>query len=315
MTLHYKKEDIIAAYERVRQRIHKTPVLTSALINEMAETKLYFKCENLQKARSFKIRGATNAILQLSEDEKKKGVVTHSSGNFAQALALAARDLFVPAYIVMPDNAPRVKVDAVKAYGAEIRYCKNTQAERVRAMEEWQQETGATFLHPYDNPHVILGQSSCAYELLNQVSELDNIVSPVGGGGLISGTALTTSFFSPNTNVFAAEPKGADDAWHSFNYGKIFPSENPQTIADGLLTSLGEYTFPVIRKLVRDIYTVTDEEIIEAMKIVWTRMKIIIEPSSATTLAVILKHKAQFRDQKTALIISGGNVDLNRLPF
>lgn len=315
MDLPYKKTDITAAYSRVKKSIHETPVMTSALINEMAEGQLYFKCENLQKAGSFKIRGATNAVLQLPEAERNKGVVTHSSGNFAQALALAARNLFVPAYIVMPENAPKVKVDAVRAYGAEIRFCENTQEQRISTMEQWQKETGATFLHPYDNADVILGQSTCAYELFDQVKKLDNIVSPVGGGGLISGTALSASFFSPETKVYAAEPKGADDAWHSFTHGEIYPSKNPQTIADGLLTSLGELTFPVIRQLVSDIYTVTDEEIVQAMKLVWTRMKIIIEPSSATTLAVVLKNKEHFRNQKTALIVSGGNVDINRLPF
>lgn len=315
MTLNYNKIDLEDAYTRIQGSIHKTPVLSSSLINEIAEADLYFKCENFQRAGSFKIRGATNAIMQLTDAERKKGVITHSSGNFAQALALAARNLFTPAYIVMPENAPKVKVEAVKAYGAEIRFCKNTQDERTRTMEQWQKDSGATFLHPYDNTDVILGQSTCAYELLTQVHDLDNIISPVGGGGLVSGTALSASFFSSKTKVYAAEPAGADDAWHSFTYGKIFPSTNPHTIADGLLTSLGEHTFPVIRKFVSDIITVTDEEIIQAMKLIWTRMKIIIEPSSATTLAAVFKHKEHFKGQKTALILSGGNVDVNRLPF
>ena len=315
MELPYIKEDLIKAYDRVKPHIHKTPVLSSKLINEIAGCELYFKCENFQKAGSFKIRGATNAILQLSEEEQQKGVVTHSSGNFAQALALAARNLSIPAYIVMPENAPKVKVDAVRGYGAEIRFCINKQEERERTMREWQQETGASFLHPYDNRNVILGQSTCGYELIEEVPDLDNIISPVGGGGLISGVALAAKFFSSNTKVYAAEPTGADDAQRSLKDGKIYPSVNPNTIADGLLTSLGEHTFPVIQSLVKDIFTVTDEEIIEAMKLTWTRLKVIIEPSSATTLAVILKNKAIFANQKNALIISGGNVDLNNLPF
>jgi threonine dehydratase len=315
MDLEYNNQELAEAYSRVKTHIHKTPVLSSSIINEIAGCELYFKCENFQKAGSFKIRGATNAILQLTKEEQQKGVVTHSSGNFAQALALAARDLNIPAYIVMPENAPTVKVDAVRGYGAEIRFCINKQEERERTMREWQDETGASFLHPYDNQNVILGQSTCGYELINEIVDLDTIISPVGGGGLISGVALAAKFFSPNTKVFAAEPIGADDAQRSFRDGKIYPSVNPDTIADGLLTSLGEHTFPVIRSLVKDIFTVSDEEIVKAMKLVWTRMKIIIEPSSATTLAVVLKNKTIFANKRTALIISGGNVDLNKLPF
>lgn len=315
ISLPYEEKDLLQAYNRVQPHIHKTPVLFSTIINEIAGCELFFKCENFQKAGSFKIRGASNAILQLNSDEQQKGVVTHSSGNFAQALALAARNLNIPAYIVMPDNAPKVKVEAVRGYGAEIRFCINKQEEREKTMREWQSETGATFLHPYNNQQVILGQSTCGYELIHEIPDLDNIISPVGGGGLISGVALAAKFFSPNTKVYAAEPTGADDAQRSFKDGKIYPSINPNTIADGLLTSLGEHTFPVIRSLVKDIFTVTDAEIIEAMKLVWTRMKIIIEPSSATTLAVVLKNKPIFANQKNALIISGGNVDLNKLPF
>lgn len=315
MILPYAEKDVLEAYKRVHTHIHKTPVLSSKLINEIAGCELFFKCENFQKAGSFKIRGATNAILQLSKEDQKKGVVTHSSGNFAQALALAARNLNIPAYIVMPENAPKVKVEAVRGYGAEIRFCINKQEERERTMWEWQKETGAAFLHPYDNQKVILGQSTCGYELIQEISDLDNIISPVGGGGLISGVALAAKFFSANTTVFAAEPAGADDAQRSFRDGKIYPSVNPDTIADGLLTSLGEHTFPIIQALVNDVLTVTDEEIVEAMKLVWTRMKILIEPSSATTLAVVLKNKTIFANKKNALIISGGNVDLNKLPF
>ncbi len=315
MTLPYTENDLHAAYNRVKNKIHKTPVLSSKLINEIAGCEVFFKCENFQKAGSFKIRGATNAILQLSEDEQKKGVVTHSSGNFAQALALAARNLNIPAYIVMPENAPQVKVDAVKGYGAEIKFCVNTQQQREETMEKWQSETGATFLHPYDNQHVILGQSTCLYEALSQVNEPDCVVSPVGGGGLVSGTALTAKYLLPNAKVYAAEPKGADDAWHSFKNGRIYPSENPQTIADGLLTSLGEHTFPVIQELLSDILIVTDEEIIQAMKLIYTRMKIVIEPSSATTLAAVLKNKNYFQNQRMLLIVSGGNVELSKLPF
>ncbi|MFO7862638.1 MAG: threonine/serine dehydratase [Salinivirgaceae bacterium] len=315
MATHYLVDDINGAYKRVKDHVHQTPILTSTIIDDLAGAKLYFKCENFQRAGSFKIRGATNAILQLTPEEQKRGVITHSSGNFAQALAYAARQMNIPAFIVMPENAPKVKVDAVKGYGAQIRFCKNTQKIREATMQEWQNETGASFLHPYDNRNVILGQSTCGYEILQQVETPNSIVVPVGGGGLISGTALTAHFLSPKTRVYAAEPKGADDAWHSFHHNKIFPSEKPNTIADGLLTSLGEHTFPIIQKHVKDVLLVTDEEIIEAMRLVWTRMKIIIEPSSATTLAAVLKNKSLFLNQKVVLLVSGGNVDVNKLPF
>lgn len=315
MNLPYSKTDVENASRRVFPYVHKTPVLTSRLINDIVEGELYFKCENFQKAGSFKIRGATNAILQLSKDQQSKGVITHSSGNFAQALAFAAKNMGVAAYIVMPENAPQVKVDAVKGYGAEIRFCESTQAQRESTMHQWQAETDATFLHPYDNKDVILGQSTCAYEIFKEVEDLDNIIAPVGGGGLVSGTALSTYFCSPSTKIYAAEPEGANDAWRSFMHGEIFPSIHPNTIADGLLTSLGEHTFPIIQKLVSDILIITDEEIIDAMKLIWTRMKIIVEPSSATTLAAVLRNKKLFADKKTAIILSGGNADVNKLPF
>lgn len=308
----YTYQQLEQAYLKVSPHLHYTPILTSSIINEISGAELYFKCENLQKAGSFKIRGAMHAMLQLSEQQLKNGVVTHSSGNFAQALALAAKKLNVPAYIVMPENAPLVKVDAVKNYGAQIRFCKNTEAERHGTMEKWQKETNATFVHPYNNRNVILGQSTCAYEITEQIKNLDCIISPVGGGGLISGTSLAAYFKSPETKVYGAEPTGANDAWLSFTHGYIFPSDNPNTIADGLLTALGSETFPVIRQLVSDIFTVTDQEIIEAMQLIWTRMKIIAEPSSATTLAVVLKNKQHFSNKKIALIVSGGNVDVSK---
>lgn len=311
----YTIENIEQAHQEVAPHIHKTPILTSRIINQISGAELYFKCENLQKAGSFKIRGATNAVLQLTEKERKRGVVTHSSGNFAQALAYAAKKMNIPAYIVMPENAPSVKVSAVKGYGAQIKFCKNSQAQREATMQRWQKETGAAFLHPYNQRNVILGQSTCAYEMIEQVPDLDGIISPVGGGGLISGTALTAHFKRPGTKVYGAEPTGADDAQKSFRKGRIFPSENPNTIADGLLTSLGNETFPVIQKHVSDIFTVTDDEIVEAMRLIWTRMKIVVEPSSATTLAVVLRNNTYFAGKKVTLILSGGNVDLNNLPF
>lgn len=308
-------DDIRSAYHRIKPFIHRTPVLTSRQINMIFGSELFFKCENFQKAGAFKFRGATNAILQLSDYQKKKGVVTHSSGNHAAALALAASMNGVKASIVMPDTAPAVKVNAVKGYGATITFCKPTLQSREDNAKRIMEETGAVMIHPYDNFNVICGQGTAALELLEEIPALDIIVAPVGGGGLLSGTSTTVKNILPDTKVIGAEPQNANDAWKSFNTGILTPSVNPVTIADGLLTSLSELTFSIIRKNVDEIMIVSEKSIIDCMLLVWERMKIIIEPSSATVLGVIKENADYFRGKKTGLIISGGNVDLLRLPF
>lgn len=307
--------DIVEAHQRIRPYIHNTPVLTSQLLNELFEARLFFKCENFQKAGSFKSRGAVNAILTLPKESLQNGVATHSSGNFAQALARAAAILGVPAYIVMPNNAPQVKVDAVKGYGGEITFCTPTLADREKTILEVINRTGATEIHPYDNYDIIAGQGTSTKELVEDIDDLDIILCPVGGGGLISGTALSAAYFSPKTKVIACEPLGADDAFRSFIAGRIIPSTNPDTIADGLLTSLGQRNFPIIQEYVNEIVTVTEDSIITAMKLIYERMKIIVEPSSAVTLAAIVENKVEISKSKVGLIISGGNVDLKKIPF
>jgi len=307
--------DIQSAYERIKPYIHNTPVLTSQLLNDHFGCELFFKCENFQKVGAFKFRGATNAVLSLSYEERAKGVVTHSSGNHAAALALAARMNGVKAYIVMPENAPGVKKNAVAGYGASITFCKPTQQAREDATRIIMEKTGATLVHPYDNFNVICGQGTAALELLVERDDLDVIIAPIGGGGLMSGTSLYVKGISNSVQVIGAEPAKADDAFRSFATGKLFPSVNPLTVADGLLTSLSELTFSIIRRKVDAIYTVKEESIIECMLLVWERMKIVIEPSSATVLAVVKENPGVFRGRKTGLIISGGNVDFRNLPF
>lgn len=309
------KQDLIDSRRRIELYINNTPILTSSMMNEMTGCEVFFKCENFQKVGAFKYRGASNAILKLSAEELAKGVATHSSGNHAQALALAAKVQGVKAYIVMPQTAPQVKVDAVKGYGAEITFCEPTLQAREDTLAQVVKDTGATEIHPFDNDDVIAGQSTAAQELLAEVDNLDIIMAPVGGGGLLSGTALAVHYFSPNTQVIAAEPEGADDAYRSFKSGILTPSVEPKTIADGLLTSLSERTFHIIQKFVKDIYTVDEEEIIQAMKLTWERMKIVIEPSSAVPIAALFKHKKALAGKRVGIIISGGNVDLEKLPF
>lgn len=309
------KETIENTHERIKPFIHNTPVLTCQAIDEIAQANIYFKCENFQKIGAFKFRGATNALLSLSNEEKQNGVVTHSSGNHAQALALAAKMNDSKAYIVMPENAPAVKRNAVLGYGAEVITCKPTLQAREETSEKVMQETGATFIHPYNDYRIIAGQATSAKELIETTDKLDYIIAPVGGGGLLSGTSLSAHYFSPNTKVIATEPEGADDAYRSFKGKALVPSENPNTICDGLLTSLGTKTFDIILKHVHDIYTTNDEEIIAAMRLVWERMKIIIEPSSAVTLAIVIKNPQVFAGSKIGIIFSGGNVDLGKLPF
>jgi threonine dehydratase len=307
--------DIQSAYKRIRPFILRTPVLTSQQLNRIFECDLFFKCENFQKVGAFKFRGATNAVLSLSEDQKKHGVVTHSSGNHAAALALAARMNDIKAFIVMPENAPSVKRDAVAGYGAEITFCQPTLQAREETCRSIMEKEGATLIHPYDNFQVICGQGTASLELLEEKSDLDIIIAPVGGGGLMSGTSTCVKGISNKIKVIGAEPLNANDAWKSFKTGILTPSVNPVTVADGLLTSLSELTFSIIRKNVDDILTIREESIISSMKLVWERMKIIIEPSSATVLAVIKENPGFFRGKKIGLIISGGNVDLKRLPF
>lgn len=307
--------DIRSAHKRIGPFIHKTPVLTSQQLNKIFGCELFFKCENFQKVGAFKFRGATNAVLLLDEEQKKNGVVTHSSGNHAAALTLAAKMNNIRAFIVMPENAPSVKKNAVEGYGAEISFCKPTLQAREETCRQIMEREGAALVHPYDNFNVICGQGTAALELLGEVNNLDIVVAPVGGGGLLSGTSACVRGISSSVAVIGAEPLNANDAWKSFRTGVIVPSVHPQTVADGLLTSLSELTFSIIRKNVDDIFTAKEESIISSMKLVWERMKIIIEPSSATALAIVKENLEFFRNKRVGLIISGGNVDLNHLPF
>jgi len=309
-TLPISAQEIENAHERISPFIHKTPVLTNKTLDEQYGVSLFFKCENFQKVGAFKARGAMNAVLSLREGEKKNGVATHSSGNHGQALAWAARQMGMPAYIVMPSNSPNVKVAAVRGYGAEVILCEPTLQAREETLEAVVARTNAHFVHPYNNYPVITGQATCAKELLGQVENLDFIFSPVGGGGLLSGTALSAHYFAKNTRVFGCEPEMANDAFHSFQEGKIIPSVNPNTIADGLKTSLGDKTFPIIHQLVEGIITVSEEEIIAAMRLVWERMKIVVEPSAAVSLASLLNRKEEFSGKRVGIIFTGGNVDL-----
>ncbi len=303
------------ALKRIEPFIHRTPVLKSILLNQMVDANLFFKCENFQKAGAFKSRGATNAIFSLSESETDNGVCTHSSGNHAAALSRAAALRNIKAYIVMPDNSSKVKIDAVRQYGGEITFCKPNLASREETLQEVQQKTGAIEIHPYNDYRIIAGQATAALEMIQDTGPFDIIMAPVGGGGLLSGTSLSAAYFSSGCKVIAAEPKGADDAYRSFTARKFIPSENPLTIADGLLTSLGSLTFPLILEYVDDIQTVSEESIIRAMQLIWQRMKIIVEPSSAVPFAAILENQDLFKGKKVGIIISGGNVDLSKLPW
>jgi len=307
--------DIRKAAERIEKYIHHTPVFTSRSINEITGAELYFKSENLQKVGAFKFRGACNAVFSLDDDVLSNGVATHSSGNHAAALALAARVKGIDSFIVMPENAPEIKKKAVAGYGAKITFCEPTLEARETTLAEVVRDTSATVIHPYNNFDVICGQGTCALEILEEIKGPDIVMAPVGGGGLISGTAITVKNLSPLTKVYGTEPAGADDAYRSFKSGKLIPSVNPVTIADGLLTSLGELNFSIITKYVDDIFTVSEKSIVEAMRLVWERMKLVIEPSSAVPLAAVLENPEIFKDKKVAIILSGGNVDLAKLPF
>jgi len=308
-------QDVEAAYERIKHLVHHTPVFTSQSINKMTGGTLFFKCENFQKVGAFKFRGACNAVLTLPGEVAARGVATHSSGNHAAALALAAKIQGLKAFIVMPENAPEIKKRAVAGYGAEITFCEPTLQAREEMLRKVINKTGATEIHPYNDFQVISGQGTVARELIMDYGSFDHILVPVGGGGLMSGTAIASRHLSPACKVIACEPAGADDAWRSFREKKLIPSENPKTIADGLLTSLGKRTFAIMLKNVDHIVTVPEKKIIEAMRMIWERMKIIVEPSSAVPLAAILDHQIDMKEKKTGIILSGGNVDLDHLPF
>jgi threonine dehydratase len=308
-------QDIQEAHELIEGQVHRTPVLTSQSINEITGGKLFFKCENFQKVGAFKFRGASNAVLSLGKNQLLKGVCTHSSGNHAAALALAARMRGIPAYIVMPDNAPAIKKKAVESYGGRITYCQPTLESREQTLLEIADKTGAKEIHPYNNFQVICGQGTAAKELIEDAGNFDIILCPVGGGGLLSGTAISARALSPNGLVIAAEPEGADDAYRSFHAKMLVPSINPKTIADGLLTSVGELNFRIIQRKTDEIVTVSDRAIIRAMRMIWERMKIIVEPSAAVPLAAILENKVDVNGKRVGIILSGGNVDLENLPF
>ena len=311
------KEKIERAHKRISKGIHNTPVLTSQSIDKISGCRIYFKCENFQKIGAFKMRGALNAILSFDKKDIEKGFVTHSSGNHAQAVALSSKICNTKSYIIMPKDAPKIKIEAVKSYGAEVILCENNERARISQCNKILERTGANFIHPYDNYDVILGQATCAKELYEDknIPRLDNIICPVGGGGLASGTIKATEFFSPETKVVLSEPENASDAHDSFNQKKLIPVKNPNTIADGLKTSLSKKTFNIIVSGTEEIITVSEAEIINSMKIIWERLKIICEPSCSLPLAAILKNKSKFRNKSVGIILTGGNIDLSNIPF
>ena len=313
--MNFNKEDILLSHKRIASWIHNTPVLTSGSINQISGADLFFKCENFQKIGAFKMRGALNAVLSTSKENSQKGFVTHSSGNHAQAVALSSKIANTKAYIVMPKGAPKIKIKAVKGYGAEVTLCENNERSRTDTCEKIINKTGANFIHPYDNDKVILGQSTCSKELYDEIEKLDYVIPPVGGGGLASGTILSTFFFSKSTKVILAEPEKANDAYISFNSKKLIPVSKPDTIADGLKTSLSEKTFDIIMDGTDEIITVSEEEIINAMRMIWERLKVVCEPSCSLPLAAVLKNKEKFKNKRVGLILTGGNVDLSNLPF
>ncbi|RED94065.1 threonine ammonia-lyase [Marinoscillum furvescens] len=305
--------------KRAHQRISKitldTPVLTSQTINEMAGCEVYFKCENFQKVGSFKMRGAANMILGFRSEERTNGFATHSSGNHAQAVALAAKLAGSKAYVVMPKNSAQVKINATKDYGADVILCEPNEQSRISTCDQVIAETGAIFVHPFDDYRIIAGQATAAKELMEDVPGLHTIMTPVGGGGLAAGTALAAQYIDPNVEVVLGEPKKADDTFKSLQANKIIPVKNPDTIADGLRTSIGARNFEIIQKYVKEVVTVSEKEIIDAMRTIWERMKIIIEPSCAVPFAALLKEKEKYTGKKVGIILTGGNVDLSNLPF
>jgi len=308
-------DDMLAAHERIKPYIHRTPVLTSSFLDDLTGAKLFFKCENFQKAGAFKVRGASNAVFGLADDKLARGVATHSSGNHALSLSYAAGRRGIPCTVVMPRTAPQAKKDAVIGYGGRIVECEPSTSSREATFAEVVKQTGAEFVHPYNDPRVIAGQGTCSHELIEQVDGLDAVVAPIGGGGMISGTCLTLSNLAPHVKIYAAEPTRADDAYRSFKAGHIIADDAPDTVADGLKVPLKELTWHFVSRHVSDIFTASDPEIIDAMKLIWKRMKIVIEPSSAVPLAVILKNPQTFAGKRVGIIITGGNVDLDSLPW
>jgi len=306
--------DMLVAHERIKPHIHRTPVLTSRFINELTGAELFFKCENLQKAGAFKARGASNAVFGLTDEQAAKGVATHSSGNHGTCLSYAAGRRGIPCTVVMPRTAPQAKKDAVRGYGGRVVECEPSTSSREAVFAEVVAETGAEFVHPYNDHRVIAGQGTCSKELIEQVEGLDAVVAPIGGGGMVSGTCLTLSNLAPGVKVYAAEPLQADDAARSFKAGHIIADDAPETVADGLKVPLKELTWHFVRNHVTDILTATEDEIVEAMKLIWKRLKIVMEPSSAVPLATILKNPRVFAGRRVGVIVTGGNVDLDKLP-
>jgi threonine dehydratase len=307
--------DMLIARERIRPYIHRTPVLTSQFLNALTGAELFFKCENLQKAGAFKARGASNAVFGLSDEQAKRGVATHSSGNHGTCLSYAAGRRGIPCTVVMPHTAPQAKKDAVRGYGGVVVECEPSTSSREAVFAEVVAKTGAEFVHPYNDPRVIAGQGTCSKELLEQVEGLDAVIAPIGGGGMISGTCLTLSNLAPSVKIYAAEPEQADDAYRSFKAGHIIADDAPETIADGLKVPLKDLTWHFASNHVTDILTASEDEIVDAMKLIWKRMKIVMEPSSAVPLATILKNKEIFAGQRIGVVITGGNVDLDLLPW
>ena len=308
-------DDVVFAHARIKPYIHRTPVLTSTYLNELTGAELYFKCENFQKAGAFKVRGASNAVFGLSDEQAAKGVCTHSSGNHALSLSYAAGRRGIPCHVVMPHSAPQAKKDAVRGYGGIITECEPSTTSREAVFAEIHEQTGADFVHPYNDPRVIAGQATCSRELMEQVEGLDSVIAPIGGGGMISGCCLTLSTIAPDVDIFAAEPEQADDAYRSFKAGHIIADDAPVTIADGLKVPLKENTWHFVSNHVTDILTASEEEIIDAMKLTWARMKIVMEPSCAVPLATILKNPEVFKGRRVGVVITGGNVDLAKLPW
>lgn len=308
-------DDVLAAHERIRPYVHRTPVLTSQMLNGAADAELFFKCENLQKAGAFKARGASNAVFGLSDEQAERGVATHSSGNHGTCLSYAAGRRGIPCTVVMPRTAPQAKKDAVRGYGGRVVECEPSTSSREAVFAEVVAETGAEFVHPYNDPRVIAGQATCSRELLEQVEGLDAVIAPIGGGGMVSGTCLTLSALAPGIEIYAAEPEQADDAARSFRAGHIIADDAPETIADGLKVPLKELTWHFVSKYVTDILTASEQEIVDAMKLTWQRLKIVMEPSSAVPLACILKNPEVFRGRRVGVIVTGGNVDLDKLPW
>ena len=316
MTYAVTIDDVHAAAARVKGIVHRTPVITCQTLDQASGYKLFIKCENLQRVGAFKYRGATNAVRSLPDELAQRGVCTHSSGNHAQALALAARERGIPAWIVMPTSAPEVKRRAVEGYGATIVPCEPNLVARETTAASVIADTGSTLIHPYDDPRIIAGQGTAALELLEEVDELDALVAPVGGGGLMSGSCITMHAMSSATKLIGAEPVGADDAARSLEAGDLIPQEGPDTICDGLLTSLGELTWPILRDHLESIVTVDDASVVTAMRLLWERAKTVVEPSGATPLAAVMSNGFPLpAGSRVGLILSGGNVDLDRLPW